>query len=86
MLEEVIRIKLGFDLKKLKYSRSYATANGMSAAAQVTLSKFKIGGKIFDNIRAHVGSGELDISLLGMSVIERFKKFNIDKDILILSH
>jgi aspartyl protease family protein len=79
-------IKLNFDLKALKYSRTYYTANGESTAAPVTLSQFKIGDKIFENVKAHIGSGELDISLLGMSVIERFKTFYIDKDILILSY
>lgn len=79
-------LKLKYDLKKLNYNRSYATANGISRAASITLSQFKIGDKVFENVKAHVGTGELDISLLGMSVLERFKSFNIDKDILILSY
>lgn len=79
-------IKLKLDLSKLAYTKSYSTANGISHAAPITLTELKIGDKIFNNVRAHVSSGKLDISLLGMSVIGLFKSFNIDKDILILSY
>lgn len=77
---------LKFDLSTLKFSKVYSTANGISSAAPVILTRFKIGSKIFESVNAHVGSGDLDISLLGMSVIGRFKGFNIDKDILKLSY
>ena len=77
---------LNYDLSKLNYTQTYSTANGTSSAAPVNLAQFKMGDKIFDNVRAHIGSGDLDISLLGMSVIGRFKSFNIDKDILKLTY
>lgn len=79
---------LRYDLTKLNYSRSYSTANGMVKAAPVILKRFQIGSKIFENVNAHIssGNGALDISLLGMAAISRFKSFKIDKDLLILSY
>jgi len=77
--------KLKFDLSKLQFTKTYATANGSSAAAPVKLNTIIIGG-IFKNVEAHIGRGDLDISLLGMSMLERFKGFRIDRDMLILSY
>lgn len=77
---------LGFDLSKLHYTRIYSTANGTSTAAPVKLDSVVIDNRaFFRNIEAHIGTGALDISLLGMSVLERFKSFRIDRDMLILS-
>lgn len=79
--------RLNFDLAKLNYNRIYSTANGESKAAPVELDKVQIGTWTFKNIKGHVGSsGELDISLLGMSVLERFKSFKIERDALVLSY
>lgn len=79
---------LRYDLSRLKYSRHYSTANGTVTAAPITLQNLQIGPKIFYDVPAHIASGnnELDISLLGMSAISRFKSFKIDKDLLILSY
>ncbi|MFY9589145.1 TIGR02281 family clan AA aspartic protease [Rickettsia endosymbiont of Halotydeus destructor] len=77
--------KLGFDLSKLNYNRVYLTANGESKAAPITLDSVTIG-RVFKNVEGHIGAGGLDISLLGMSVLQRFKSFEINKDMLILSY
>ncbi|XVN41045.1 MAG: TIGR02281 family clan AA aspartic protease [Rickettsia endosymbiont of Argas persicus] len=77
--------KLGFDLTKLKYTRTYLTANGENKAAPVILDSVVIGRE-FKDVKGHIGLGELDVSLLGMSVLERFKGFRIDKDLLILNY
>ncbi len=77
---------LGFDLSKLNYTKTYSTANGASKAALVILDSVKIGDGVFRNIEAHIGTGGLDISLLGMSVLEKFRGFKIDRDMLILSY
>ncbi|MFU7501901.1 MAG: TIGR02281 family clan AA aspartic protease [Candidatus Tisiphia sp.] len=78
---------LGFDLSKLNYTRTYSTANGTSRAAPVRLNSVEIGrGAFFRNVEAHIGTGGLDVSLLGMSLLERFKGFRIDRDMLILSY
>jgi len=77
--------KLGFDLTKLKYTRTYLTANGENKAAPLMLDSVVIGRE-FKDVAGHIGLGKLDISLLGMSVLERFKGFKIDKDLLILNY
>ncbi|WP_375359507.1 TIGR02281 family clan AA aspartic protease [Candidatus Tisiphia endosymbiont of Neophilaenus lineatus] len=78
---------LGFDLSKLNYTKTYSTANGTCRAAPVRLNSVEIGrGVFFRNVEAHIGTGGLDVSLLGMSLLERFKGFRIDRDMLILSY
>lgn len=79
-------IKLGINLKKLQYTKKYYTANGISYSAPVRIKQLTIGKKTFYNLEAHVTSGGLDISLLGMSLIEDFSNFKITKDMLILSY
>lgn len=78
--------KLGIDIARLKFTRKYSTANGISYAAPITLQTVTIGNKTFRNIKGHVGQGDLDISLFGMSAIESFKGFKLDRDMLILSY
>ncbi len=76
---------LGFDLSKLTYNKEFSTANGLSLSAPVSLDEFRVGGLSLRNVRAYVGLGDLDVSLLGMSIIERFGSFKIDGDLLILT-
>lgn len=79
-------IHLGIDTSNLKYTKSYSTANGIVLAAPIILSKLQIGPIVLYNVKAHVNEGELDTSLLGMSIINKFKSFSIDHDILILEY
>jgi len=79
-------IKLGFDPEKLAYTRRYNTANGVAYAAPVKIKQLTIGKRIFYNVEAHVASEGLDVSLLGMSLIESFSNFKITKDMLILDY
>ena len=79
-------IRLGIDMSHLQYTKQYSTANGIVSAAPITLSKLQIGSIIFYNIKAHVNNGSLDTSLLGMSIISKFKNFTIDGDLLILEY
>ncbi len=78
--------KLGFDLSSLRFTKIYSTANGLSKAASVQLDRLMIGDNVFKNVDAHVGTGGLDISLLGMSVLGRLTSFRIERDTLILSY
>jgi len=79
-------VKLGFNIDKLKYTRKYSTANGISYAAPVIIKQLTVGKKTFRNVEAHIVSGDLDISLLGMSLIDNFTNFKITKDMLILEY
>lgn len=77
---------LGIDVNSLKYTKKYATANGISYSAPVVLKELTLGKKIFRNVQAHVGSGENDTSLLGMSIINQFSNFTISRDVVILKY
>jgi aspartyl protease family protein len=79
-------VKLGFNPSKLKYTRLYSTANGTASAAPVLIRQLTIGKKTFYNLEGHVTSGDLDISLLGMRLIEDFKDFKITQDMLLLHY
>ncbi len=79
-------VKIGYDLSSLDYNRTYSTANGTSLAAPIILPNIEIANAKFQNIGAHVSQDALDISLMGMSLISKFKTFKIDKDLLILSY
>lgn len=78
--------KLNLNLAALKFTKTYSTANGLSKAAYVELDNLQLGESNFRKVGAHVGTGGLDISLLGMSVLDRFKSFRIERDTLILSY
>lgn len=78
--------KLGLNVSKLKYTQKYNTANGVSYAAPARIDQLTIGKRTFYNLEAHITSGGLDISLLGMSLIGSFKDFKITRDMLILSY
>lgn len=77
---------LNIDLSKLDFHLIYHTANGSNVAAPVIIRTLFIGNKTFNDVKAIIGKGELDISLLGMSFLKRFKSFSIDDDNLILSY
>jgi aspartyl protease family protein len=79
-------IALGIDLSKLNYTTRSSTANGIAYSAPVKIKQLTIGKKTFYNLSANVSSGGLDISLLGMSLIDDFKNFKITNDMLILSY
>jgi aspartyl protease family protein len=77
---------IGINLATLEYTKEYSTANGVTRAAPIMLSSIKIGPAVMTEVKAHVNEGNLDVSLLGMSVISRFKSFKIDGDLLILEY
>lgn len=77
---------MGFDLSKLNYNQKSNTANGIAYSAPIKIKKLQIGKKTLYNVSAHVTSGGLDISLLGMSVIDDFSDFRFTNDNLILKY
>lgn len=76
--------ELGFDPASLRYTKEFFTANGVSFSAPVTIADFRIGPLSRKNVRAYVSGGDMDVSLLGMSILESFASFKIEGDLLIL--
>lgn len=75
--------RLGIDPDALLYLGQARTANGTVRIARVTLPEVSLGGYADQNISAWVNEGELDISLLGMDYLGRFR-IEIDRGEMIL--
>ena len=77
--------RIGIKPEKLNFNKSYQTANGISWGASVVLKTIKVGNMVFYDVPASVNSAEMGTSLLGMSFLRRFKKYEFYRDKLILS-
>ena len=77
--------RLGLDPDQLVYSGRARTANGIVRTARIELEEITFGDFTDSAVRAWVNEGELDISLLGMSYLERFERVEIARDRLILT-
>ncbi len=77
--------KVGINLQKLKFDKRYETANGTAYGASVQLQKVEVGGVEFNDISASVNSAEMGVSLLGMSFLRQFKKYEFYQDRLVLT-
>lgn len=78
--------RIGIDFNNLQFTRVYQTANGKSYGALVKLAKIDIGEISFNDVYVGVGSGDMGVSLLGMSFLRRFKKYEFHQDQLILNY
>jgi aspartyl protease family protein len=75
----------GLPLEVLNYSVSIDTANGRTQAAPVTLDRLAIGGLVEHSIAALVAQpGQLKVSLLGMSFLNRLQSWEVRGDRLLL--
>jgi aspartyl protease family protein len=77
--------RVGFDVDALDFSGRATTANGAVAVAPVRLDEIRIGPVAVTNVGAAVNGGDLGISLLGMSFLNRFARIEIVGDRLTLS-
>ncbi|GFZ84208.1 hypothetical protein RLOatenuis_4480 [Rickettsiales bacterium] len=77
--------KIGIDIEKLNFSKIYSTANGEIYVAPVIIPKMQIGPFILTNVRAGISQGDIGISLLGMSALERFA-VSLDNTVLTLTY
>jgi aspartyl protease family protein len=75
----------GLPLEVLAYTTSIDTANGRSRAAPVTLDRVAIGGLVEHSVEALVAQpGQLKVSLLGMSFLNRLRSWEVRGDRLLL--
>lgn len=77
--------RAGIDTENLAYLGSAATANGTVAIAPVTLDSLTLGPIAAQNVRAMVTGGEMEMSLLGMTYLERFSRIEIMGSKLVLT-
>lgn len=76
--------RVGIDVTKLHFNKAYQTANGTSFGATILLDEFEIAGVKFYDVSASVNSAPMGTSLLGMSFLRRFKKYEFYQDRLVL--
>ena len=76
--------RLGFDLNRLKYDRTYRTANGVVKGAPVRLHSLSVGHISLADVRASVNSADMNRSLLGMSFLSRLSSFEVAQGTLTL--
>lgn len=76
---------IGIDPNTLIFTGRATTANGSVATAPVRLKTLTVGGITDTSVRAWVNNGQMDISLLGMSYLERFDRIEIVGGALILT-
>lgn len=75
----------GLPLELLNYTVSIDTANGRTRAAPVTLDRVAVGGLVERSIEALVAQpGQLRMSLLGMSFLNRLRSWEVRGDRLLL--
>lgn len=85
LTEETAR-KLGIRLSANSFTRPIATANGVVAAAPVTLSRVQIGNVSVLGVPAVVVPGDaLGVDLIGMSFLRRLSGFESSGDRLMLT-
>lgn len=77
--------RVGFYESELVFNKIFTTANGRTRAASVKLKNLEIGKYQSGEIYASVNEGELDVSLLGMSFLDRMRSFRVEGDWLILT-
>ncbi len=77
--------RIGIDPRALNFNRPYQTANGQVWGAKVILKEVTLGNVKFYNIAASVNSSDMGISLLGMSFLRQFKRYEFYRDKLILT-
>ena len=77
--------RMGVYPKPDKFVYKTRTANGLARVAVVELKEVKIGGIRLKNVKASVHKGKgLSTNLLGMSFLNRLRKFNFEGDTLTL--
>ncbi|MEM1385237.1 MAG: TIGR02281 family clan AA aspartic protease [Pseudomonadota bacterium] len=75
----------GFALDRLAYTQRAMTANGVVTGAPVTLGRVELAGMVDQDVAAVVNGGDLGISLLGMSYLDRFRSFQVEGDTMLLT-
>lgn len=76
---------VGMDINSLSFNRVVQTASGTGKVAD-TRATITIGEFVLEDFPMYVNSAPDNVSLLGMSLISRFKSFEVDGDTLILRY
>ena len=76
--------RLGLDPADLDFTRVYRTANGTVRGAPVRLDTVELGEFRFHDLSASVNEANMSESLLGISFLERFSRYEVRSGTLTL--
>jgi len=84
-INEATARKIGIRLKSSDFNRKVNTANGTARMALATIREIRIGNIRVDNVRAGVlRDSALTTTLLGMSFLNRLRRFGVTNQTLLL--
>lgn len=81
-LDKKTAARIGIDMQKLNFSKTYHTANGVTRGAPIRLENFSVGSLNLSNLPASVNEGTMDQPLLGMNFFNRLQGFDVKNDLL----
>jgi aspartyl protease family protein len=84
MLTERDARRVGLDLARLSFTRTYQTANGLVQGAPVTLGELRIGSIVLRSVRGSVSRNDAGSSLLGMSALGQLSGYSVSNGTLTL--
>ena len=85
VLSQADAVAAGIELDNLNFFIRSMTANGEVKSAPVRLDTVALASFVDTDVPARVNGGELDISLLGMTYLDRFTSFRVEGDKMYLS-
>jgi aspartyl protease family protein len=74
----------GIDTERLNYLGRARSANGIVRTAAVRLDSLEFGGLVDRDVPAAVSAGDMGVSLLGMTYLDRFRRIEIEGDRMLL--
>ena len=75
VLSPVDASRIGIDVEKLQFTKTYQTANGIGLGAPYRLNSLAIGSLGYAKVAVSVNKSDMVTSLLGMSFLERLQSF-----------
>ncbi|MFT6331894.1 MAG: aspartyl protease family protein [Lentimonas sp.] len=78
--------KSGIDFKEISSFRKYQTANGLVMKGVTTIREMSVGEIKFNDFTVAISNKDMGTSLLGMSFLNKFSKYEFYQDRLILSY
>lgn len=76
--------RVGFDTRRAAFTQPARTANGVVFSAPVTLDRLTLGPFEDRDVPASINGGELSTSLLGIRYLDRFARWRVEGDRMIL--
>ena len=77
--------KVGIDVNNLSSFRKYQTANGSIVSGLAVVDKIELAGIKFSNVAVAVNNSDMGTSLLGMSFLRKFERYEFYQDRLVLT-